>query len=420
MLTLGTRLKNYAFLVLGVLVIAYIGVRYADLSRYVGVRDYYVVKVDLAQTGGLYTNADVTYRGVSVGRVGPMHLNGQGLRADLHIDRSAPKIPTNLRAVVANLSAVGEQYIDLRPETGDGPYLRNGSVIPQSATATPAPVTNLLTSLNDLAASVPLESLRTVVDEFGRAFEGQGANLQALMDTSGEFIDAADVALPSTTKLIVDGETVLRTQNEQSAALRSFAANARLLADRLGTADADLRRLITTAPDAATQLTGLVRDLDPSLSVLVANLLTTSDVALTRQRGIEELMVRLPQAVAAGSTAITPRGASFGMAVTFFSPLPCVRGYEGTTYRNGLNTSPGPAFNRAASCREPASTGKNVRGSANAPYGGGVPKARKPGSTDARVAAATGLPGALALPSVQTGATDLSGLLGLTGWAAVE
>ncbi|TNY35241.1 MCE family protein [Thermomonospora catenispora] len=415
MLTLGTRLKNYAFLVLSIVVISYVGIRYADLSRYVGIRDYYVVKVELAETGGLYTNADVTYRGVSVGRVGPMELTDQGLRAELRIRRSAPKIPARLRAVVSNLSAVGEQYIDLRPETSEGPYLREGSVIPQAMTATPAPVTNLLTSLNDFAASVPLESLRVVVDEFGRAFEGQGPNLQALLDTSREFINAADTALPTTSRLIIDGETVLRTQSAQSDALKSFAANARLLADRLGRADADLRRLIVTAPEAATRYTELLRELDPEFSVLVANLLTTSDLALTRQRGIEELMVRLPQAVAVGSTAITPRGANFGMALTFFSPLPCVRGYEGTVYRNGNNITAGPAFNTAARCTEPASSGKNVRGSANAPRGP-VPPARVPNPVDARVTS-SGLPGALGLPSVETGATDMSGLLGLSGWA---
>ncbi|REE95539.1 MCE family protein [Thermomonospora umbrina] len=420
MLTLGTRLKNYAFLVLSVTVVAYIGMRYADLSRYVGVRDYYVVRVDMAQTGGLYPNADVTYRGVSVGRVGPMRLSGQGLRADLHIQRSAPKIPSELRAVVANLSAVGEQYIDLRPQTQDGPYLRNGSVIPRSMTATPAPVTTMLTSLNRFASSVPLDSLRTVVDEFGRAFEGQGGNLQALMDTTNEYLTAADIALPQTTRLIVDAETVLRTQNEQAAALKSFARNAALFADRLASGDARLRELIITAPEVAAELVRALRDLDPGLSVLVANLLTTSDVALTRQRGLEELMVRLPQAVAAGSTAITPQGANFGMSLTFFSPLPCVRGYEATTYRNGLNTSSGPPLNRAASCKSPASSGVNVRGSANAPNGGGVPEARRPGSTDASIGGTLGLPGALGLPSVRTGATDLSGLLGLSGWATVD
>jgi phospholipid/cholesterol/gamma-HCH transport system substrate-binding protein len=174
MLTLGTRLKNIAFLIIGVLVIGYIGVRYADLGRLVGLRGYYVVRLDLAQTGGLFPGSDVTYRGVSVGRVGDLHLTATGVRADLHINDSAPKIPSDLQAVVANLSAVGEEYVDLRPSRGGRPYLAGGSHIPQSATQVPPSVTNLLTDVNSLAASVPLDSLRTVVDELGQTFPGAG------------------------------------------------------------------------------------------------------------------------------------------------------------------------------------------------------------------------------------------------------
>lgn len=415
MLTLGVRLKNLAFLVIGVLVIGFIGIRYADLGRYVGLRGYYVVRMDLAETGGLFPGSDVTYRGVSVGRVGGLHLTATGVRADLHISDSAPKIPTDLQAVVANLSAVGEEYVDLRPVRGGRPYLKGGSRIPQSATQVPPPVTNLLSDVNSLAASVPLDSLRTVVDELGKTFQGQGDDLQTLLDTTGDFTQAADDASPDTNQLISDAKTVLRTQQEEGAALQSFATNARLLAGQLDASDTDLRRLITTAPAATTEVSGLLRDLDPSLSVLLANLTTTSDVLLTRQHGLEELLVRLPQVVAAGSTAVNSQGVNFGMALTFFSPLPCTTGYGGTTYRNGLDTAPAPPLNTAASCRMPASSGVNVRGSANAPYGGGVPDAVHPGLYSAGTTAAA-LPGALGLPSLPmppAGRRSMSDLLGL-------
>jgi phospholipid/cholesterol/gamma-HCH transport system substrate-binding protein len=413
MLTLGTRLKNLAFLVIGVLVVSYIGYRYADLGRYVGVRGYYVVRMDLAETGGLFPGSDVTYRGVSVGRVGALHLTGDGVRADLHINDSAPRIPARSQAVVANLSAVGEEYVDLRPASGDGPYLKDGSSIPRAATRTPPPVTNVLTNVNDLAASVPLDSLRTVVDELGKAFQGQGENLQTLLDSSGDFFQAADDAAPETNKLIFDGQTVLRTQREESDALLSFARSARLLAGQLDASDADLRRLITTAPVAATEISALLRDLDPSLSVLLANLTTTSELTVTRQRGIQELLVRLPQVAAAGASVVDSKGLNFGMALTFFSPLPCTTGYGGTTYRNGLDTASGPPLNTAASCAMPASSGVNVRGSAHAPYGGGVPSPVRPGVSAAATAADAALPGALGLPSVPAGPASMSDLLGL-------
>ncbi len=415
MLTLGTRLKNLAFLVIAVLVLGYLGVRYADLGRYVGLPGYYVVRVELAETGGLFEHANVTYRGVSVGRVGPIRLTDRGVEAELRISDSAPRIPARLQAVVANLSAVGEEYIDLRPTTDASPYLADGSTVAQQDTSTPAPVTNLLTSVDSLAGSVPLQSLRTVVDEFGKAFQGQAANLQALLDNSGRFIDAAGRALPGNTTLMIDGRTVLATQTDEGDALNSFATSANRLAAQLNTSDTDLRRLIAAAPEAAGQVSALLRDVGPGLSVVLANLLTTSDVAVTRQHGIQELLVRLPALAAAGSTAVDDKGAHLGMAVTFFSPLPCTSGYGGTTYRNGLDTSPAPTFNTAARCTTDPGTGVDVRGSANAPGGGDVPTPAQPGSLLPDDAAAPGvLPGALALPALPAGGpTDLRGLLGL-------
>ncbi|MFD4031922.1 MCE family protein [Streptomyces sp. NPDC058637] len=417
MITPGVRLKNVAFLVVAVLVLGYLGVRYADLGHYVGVRSYYSVKVQLPQTGGLYTHSDVTYRGVSVGTVGPIELTDDGVEAELRIENDAPRIPDSLRAVVANLSAVGEQYIDLRPTRPDGPFLENGSVIDQADTTIPAPVTDVLTSVNDLTASVDAEALRTVVDEFGAAFDGRGDDLQVLLDTSSEFVQAADESLPTTTKLMADGETVLRTQAEQGDALRGFASGAKELAAELKGSDTDLRRLIAAAPDATEQISGLLRDLDPSFGVVVANLLTTSEIAVTRQRGLEELLVKIPAVAAAGASVVDEDGARFGLSVTFFEPLPCTAGYGSTTYRPGTDLSPAPAVNSKARCTSPPGTGINVRGSANAPRGGPVPEPARPGSL-LLGNGGSALPGALGTTG-DTGrpAAGIAGLLGLGGGA---
>ncbi|MFC4035257.1 MCE family protein [Streptomyces polygonati] len=423
MLTRATVVKNIAFLVIAVLVLGFLGVRYADLGHYVGLRGYYTVDVELPEAGGLFEHADVTYRGVSVGRVGPIRLTDDGVEASLRINDSAPRVPDHLQAVVASLSAVGEQYIDLRPSTDNGPYLHDGSRIAQADARIPAPVTDLLTSVNDLTASVPLDSLRTVVDEFGQAFDGQAANLQALLDASGRFIAAADTNLPADTRLTNDARTVLRTQADESEAITSFADSARQLAAQLDSSDTDLRRLISAAPEAAGQVSALLRDVGPQLSVVLANLLTTSDVAVTRQHGIQEFLVKVPAVVSAGATAVHGGRIHLGMAVTFFAPLPCTSGYGGTKYRNGLDTgAPATALNTAARCTAPASAGIDVRGSAHAPRGGGVPAPAQPGSvlptsgesSAGSAAAPAALPGALGLPALPSAApTTMSALLGL-------
>jgi phospholipid/cholesterol/gamma-HCH transport system substrate-binding protein len=410
MLTTGTKIKLVAFALLAVAVLAFTAVRYANLGHFLGLSGYYTVKVELPNAGGLYPNADVTYRGVSVGRVGTMGLTATGIVVDLNINNSAPKIPSSgLRAMVADLSAVGEEYVDLRPQTSQGPYLTSNSVIPEQNTQVPPPITRVLTSINTLVTSVPQQSLRTLVSKLGDAFQGQGPNLQVLLDSSSTLTHAATENLPQASQLIGDGQTVLATQAADTAAIQSFGRNASLLASQLASSDSDLRKLITNTPQAALQVTGLLRDNNLSLSSVIANLLTTSNVTLTRQPALKEMLSALPAAVAAGSTVINSHGANFGVALTFFNPLPCTAGYGGTVYRNGLDVSPSRSLNTGAKCILPASSGVDVRGSAHAPSGGQVPPATQPGSRSAtgRGGQATGAP---ALPSEAAGMSQLLGL----------
>ena len=323
--------------------------------------------MELANAGGIFPQADVTYRGVSVGRVGAVRLTATGVEADLNISNAAPPIPADLQASVADLSAVGEQYVNLRPATSSGPYLTEGSVIPRRDTTLPLPVTSLLTSVNELATSIPLPDLRIVLNNLAIGFGGTSTSLQALIHGQSKFIRASGSALTQTTTLIEDGQTVLATQNAETAAFRSFAASSRLFAGQLVASDADLRRLFANGPPAATQVAGLITDNTPTLGALIANLLTTAQITLTRGAALQETFSALPAAIAAGSTVITTKGARFGVALTFFNPLPCTAGYQGTKVRNGLDTSPGPPLNTNARCTSPVSSGINVRGSAHAP-----------------------------------------------------
>ncbi|HEY2442787.1 MAG TPA: MlaD family protein [Streptosporangiaceae bacterium] len=410
MLTLGSKVRLIAFAMLAVLIMAFTAVKYANLGRYIGLSGYYTVRMYLPNAGGLYPSADVEYRGVSVGRVAAMGLTSDGIYADLAISNAAPKIPSNLQATVADLSAVGEEYVNLRPQTGSGPYLTGDSVIAQRNTQVPQPITNLLNSVNTLVTSVPLQSLRTVVNELGNAFADQGPNLQVLLDTSSSLTQAASDNIPQTTKLINDGQTVLATQQAESSALASFGVSANLLASQLVNSDSDLRGLITAAPQAAEQVSGLLQDNNLTLGAVIANLLTTSNVTLTRQSALEEILSALPAAVAAGSTVINSSGANFGLALTFFNPLPCFSGYGGTVYRNGLDLSPAPPLNTSASCNLPASSNVDVRGSAHSPTAGvAVPPVTANGSgTTAGLGASTS--GSGALPSGLTGMSQLLGL----------
>lgn len=376
MLTTRVRIQVIAFVVLALATTAFVGANYAGLGRLFGAGGY-TVKLSLTDGGGLFTNGEVTYRGVAVGRVGELRLTDGGMEADLLIDDDAPPIPVNSRAVVANRSAVGEQFVDLQPRTGDGPYLAEGSVIPREATAVPLPVQHLLTDLDSLTASVPTEDLRTVVDELDNALRGSGANLQVLLDSTTDFTKQAANHLPQTEKLITDGSTVLKTQVDSSQAWRQFSGNAKQFAEQLSRSDGDLRRLIATAPDAATQLSGLLRDNEPGLPILLANLLTTAQVFSARTDGLRQLLINTPKAVSAVDAAVDGGSVRTELVLTFFDPMPCTKGYEATEIRSSAELAPLP-FKTGVACTLDKGNASSVRGSQNAPKGG-VPPAAIPG-----------------------------------------
>ncbi|MFC6089246.1 MCE family protein [Saccharothrix lopnurensis] len=365
-----TKLQIGAFVVIALVGISYVGARYAGLGRVFGATGY-VVTMQLEDSGGVFTNAEVTYRGVGVGRVAQMRLTADGLDVDLDIEPGAPPIPADLEAVVANRSAVGEQYVDLRPRGEDGPYLGAGSVIPRSATSTPPPVDALLGNLDAFARSVPTDSLRIVVDELDRAFAGTGPDLQVLLDNTRAFTRAATEHLPQTKALIDDGLVVLNTQAEQGSAIRSFSTDLRALAEQLKNSDGDLRRLIAVSPGVAEQVSALLRETGPNLGVVLANLLTTGNILVTRLDGLEQMAVTYPIAVGGGFSVAKGdgTGAHFGLALNVFDPPPCTVGYEGTAIRQGTDTSAAP-LNTQAYCALAPGSATGVRGAQNAPYGG--------------------------------------------------
>ncbi|MTD53536.1 MCE family protein [Amycolatopsis pithecellobii] len=409
MFTRTHRVKLLAFGLIAVLSVGYAGAKYAGLDRLFGPRGY-VVTAQLADSGGIFVNAEVTYRGVAVGRVTGMGLDDQGVAVELDIDAGAPQIPADTQAVVADRSAVGEQYVDLRPSRESGPYLRNGSVIARERTGLPVSPDTVLSNLDRFVSSVDPSSLRTVVDESYDAFAGVAPDLQQLLDTAGSLTSTATENLPQTTKLLSDGRTVLATQERQAQHITSFATGLRRIAGQLKTSDPELRKVIDETPRLAEDVDNILAASGTDLGVLIANLLTTAQITAVRTDAVEEDLVALP-VISAFTRSVTSNGEGhLGLVLNFFDPHSCTKGYETTKQRPASDTSDQPANTRAY-CAEPPGSPTGVRGAQNAPYGG-VPVAPAPSVAPSPQAPQGQLPGLLGLVR-GPGATGIGQLLGL-------
>src|SRR5690625_3677025 len=200
MLSRLMKVQLIAFVLIAVLGIVYVGAKYARLDDLVGIGRY-TVHMDLEQSGGIFPNAEVSYRGVPVGRVGGMRLTPDGLQVDLKLENGGPEIPASTRAVVANRSAIGEQYVVFQPAGGSGPYREDGSTIPADHTSTPVPIEDLFQSVSGLMDSVPVDALKTSFTELGKSFNGRGEDLRSLVQSINSFTDEASENLPQTLDL---------------------------------------------------------------------------------------------------------------------------------------------------------------------------------------------------------------------------
>lgn len=359
-----------ALVAVALLGMIFIGAKYVRLDNLAGFGQY-TVTTQLATSGGIFTNAEVTYRGVPVGRVGDMALTADGIDVDLLIDNDAPQIPASSRAVVANRSAIGEQYVDLQPETNEGPYLDDGAVINLADTSTPVPTEDLLASTHELVHSVPVDALRTVSQELGAAFNGKGEDLQVLADSLSGLSQSGIEALPQTLGLIRESETVLTTQSDQSSSIRQFSNDLDTLTAQLRSSDPDIRRLVENGIPASDQVGTLVTRAGPSLSTALTNSADFADTFAPRALALQPLLTLFPGLAAAAPTVAPGDGTvHLGLVAEANKPLSCTVGYEGTMailndmkrrdphFDDTLQNFP---LNTAANCEVPQGSETGVR-----------------------------------------------------------
>jgi len=376
-----TKVQLAIFALITMLGVTFVGAKYAQLNRLFYSTSYTVV-AHFKDSGGMYAGGLVSYRGVSIGEVHQLVLTRDGVDAYLDIDNGWDgKIPADTLAVVGNRSAVGEQYVDLQPQTDDGPYLHDGSQIAMADTRTPLPTQKLLADISTTVESVNRRSLRTTVHELGTAFAGTGPDLGRIIDTGPSFIHEANRNFDVTTALIRDGNTALHGQIASSDAIRSFAHDLRLFSGTLAGHDRDLRRVIDHGSVTATELRRFLDDNQVHLASLINNLVTTGDIVVKHLPGLRQVLVLYPYVVEGGFTVVSRSpetglyDAHFGMVLTNDPPV-CHNGYQSTDTRPPQDGS-NRAMNVNARCTEPGSQ-SNPRGAQHAPSNRPAAKYRVP------------------------------------------
>lgn len=257
----------------------------------------YTVTVQLPRSGGLYASGNVTYRGTEVGRVTDVRITDAGVDAVLSL-RSDVHIPSDLDAQVHSVSGVGEQYVALLPRNGHAAPLKNGDVIPVTRTSVPPEINALLDAASRGIQAIPQDNLKTAIDESYAAVGGLGPDISRIVKGSTQLSIDARANLDPLVALIDKSKPVLESQADTATAIRGWAAHLADLTHQLQANDSSVAGLLTQGAAAADKARQLIDRLQPTLPVLLANLVSVGQVAIAYQPAIEQVLVLLPELVA--------------------------------------------------------------------------------------------------------------------------
>ncbi|APA94657.1 MlaD family protein [Nocardia seriolae] len=299
--------KSHKNLVSNVALVAIllIGASYLAISvmRVNPLRETYRVTVNLDRSGGLQEGNDVTLRGYRVGKVTDIRLidNGAAIAATAEIDKKY-SIPADTLVAVGALSGAGEQYIDFRPNSEQGPYLHGGSVVQydQAKVKTPTPVWQVLDNASVLISQVDPDKFGTILTELDTALSGGPDQLRSMIDAISLATTGLDNLLPQTTNLLKNLQTIAGTTSLAQPDLGTLTRNLDLLFNQFHNANAELQKILEQAPGQMRDLGAVLdRTADPMTS-LAANFAAITKAAQLRAPALRALF----PALVVGSSAI--------------------------------------------------------------------------------------------------------------------
>ena len=363
MLTRLIRNQLVLFTALSVIMVVALGWYYLRIPSLLGIGQY-TLKADLPASGGLYRTSNVTYRGITIGKVTDVEPTQNKVVATMSIE-SRYKIPVDASANVHSVSGVGEQYLDLVSTRNTGKFFSPGQTITTSTV--PSPIGPTLDAANRALAVLPKDKIGSLLNETAQAVGGLGPALQRLVDASQALVGDFKTNISDVNDIIANSAPILDSQVNSSDSIERWARNLNSLAAQTADKNATLKNLLSNAAPTADQVTAMFGDVREALPQTLANLAIVADMLKRYHKNAETLLVELPQLIAAAQTNFTtyPGSAVLDIAPTINQAPPCLTGFiPASEWRSPADTTTAP-LPTGTYCKIPMDSATDVRGARN-------------------------------------------------------
>jgi phospholipid/cholesterol/gamma-HCH transport system substrate-binding protein len=259
------------------------------------VQPHYSLAATFADSGGVFSGQEVTYRGVTVGRVGTLHVVPEGVEIELVIESTYDEIPKDgTKARVMFKSAVGEQFIDLLPVKRDGPFFEEGDEISLASTILPVQQEELLRLLDRVLSGVPPKAIGDLVTVLGEGLGGRGPELHdalAALDPISKTLSNRTAELNS---LAIGGDRLGTAFDATAGEFVTGVQGFGRVSGALGRGAPGLERLLDSGSNYIGDISGLIANRKAELDTTIKYLAETTRISYANLKSVEDTLDWLP------------------------------------------------------------------------------------------------------------------------------
>ncbi|MDQ3877011.1 MAG: MCE family protein [Actinomycetota bacterium] len=294
-LSQGTRVKInlIAFLVLA------LGLSFAMATQVLSVlHKHFTVYGIFQDAGGVFTSQEVTYRGITVGQVGTLEVVPQGVKIQMLINGDEEIPAEGVQARVMFKSAVGEQFIELEPQSDSAPYLHDGSVIPLSQTSIPVSTQGLLSTLQAVLKGVPPHALRGAINSLGTGLAGEGPDIGTIIESSADLAQVFAQRSGNTHDILEKGtklgDAFVSSRADFERAIRALA----LVSAELKGDESAIHDLLTSTNLSSDEVVALLTRYKRQIDRFLPTFAAVNDLQARHHDDLNRLLANLPRALA--------------------------------------------------------------------------------------------------------------------------
>ncbi|GAA5057827.1 MlaD family protein [Nocardia callitridis] len=157
-----------------------------------GFDNYAETTMVLRDSTGLFAGSPVLLSGIEIGDVTSIDRTVEGVVVKMRMDTKFP-VPVSSSVTIANLSALGEPYVQFVPDSDQGPYLRDGQTVDTEQVRLPMSIPQMSQLLGRLLRQLDPGAVGSLIQTVSTAYDGTEALVPSLA-RSTDLLAAALVA----------------------------------------------------------------------------------------------------------------------------------------------------------------------------------------------------------------------------------